>query len=397
MASEQERRTRRWRPKPRRGTLGTFAGVFTPSILTILGLILFLKTGYVVGAAGLGRALLIILLANSISVLTSISLSAVATNLRVKGGGDYYLISRTLGVQYGGALGIVLFLAQSVSVAFYAIGFGEVLTSILGRAGELGSRRRSRAVAVACLFVLAWLGADWATRFQYVVMVVLFAGIARSIVGRNSRLGHGQPAPEPRAGQRLVLLGAVRRLLPRGDRLHPGREHVRRPADPGKSLPRGTFLAVGISMLVYFSAALVFAAARPGAQLVAEDTTGDARDRDPARPGRRRCHRRHALVGAGLVSRGAANPAVAGERSRLSRFSTPSPRAAARRTTPDAACCSRTVIAFVTIGLGNIDAIAPVVSMFFLISYGLLNYATYSRPGRTAPPSAPASASFTPG
>ena len=101
-----------------KGTLGTFAGVFTPSILTILGIIFFLRLGYVVGNAGLGRTLLIITLANTISVLTTFSLSAIATNLKVKGGGDYYLISRTLGLEFGGAIGIVLFLAQSVSIAF---------------------------------------------------------------------------------------------------------------------------------------------------------------------------------------------------------------------------------------------------------------------------------------
>ena len=81
-----------------RGTLGTFAGVFTPSILTILGIILFLRLGYVVGNAGLAYALIILALANGISVLTTFSLSAIATNLKVKGGGDYYLISRTLGL-----------------------------------------------------------------------------------------------------------------------------------------------------------------------------------------------------------------------------------------------------------------------------------------------------------
>lgn len=74
--------------------LGWFGGVFTPSILTILGIILFRRLGFVVGSAGLGWALFMLLLATSISVLTSISLSAIATNRKVKGGGDYYLISR---------------------------------------------------------------------------------------------------------------------------------------------------------------------------------------------------------------------------------------------------------------------------------------------------------------
>ena len=94
-----------------KGTLGTFAGVFTPSILTILGIILFLRLGYVVGNAGLGITLVILLLANGISVLTSNSLSAISTNLKVKGRGDYYLISRTLGLEFGEAIGIVVFLA----------------------------------------------------------------------------------------------------------------------------------------------------------------------------------------------------------------------------------------------------------------------------------------------
>ena len=111
--------------RTRAGTLGTFRGVFTPSILTILGIILFLRLGYVVGSVGLRGALAIIALANVISVLTTFSVSAVATNLRVKAGGDYYVISRTLGLGFGGAIGLVLFLAQSISVGFYTIGFAE--------------------------------------------------------------------------------------------------------------------------------------------------------------------------------------------------------------------------------------------------------------------------------
>src|SRR5210317_1745827 len=158
------------------GTLGTFAGVFTPSILTILGIILFLRLGYVVGNAGLGLTLLILLLANGISVLTSVSLSAIATNLKVRGGGDYYLISRTLGLEFGGAIGIVLFLAQSVSVAFYAIGFGEVTASLLGWESQLAVQVIA-AAAILLLFGFAWAGADVATRLQFVIMAVLIAAL----------------------------------------------------------------------------------------------------------------------------------------------------------------------------------------------------------------------------
>jgi len=99
--------------RSRAGSLGTFGGVFTPSILTLLGLILFLRTGFVVGSGGLLRSLAILGVATSISLLTSLSLAAIATNRKVRGGGDYYLISRSLGAAYGGALGLVLFVATS--------------------------------------------------------------------------------------------------------------------------------------------------------------------------------------------------------------------------------------------------------------------------------------------
>ena len=98
--------------------LGTFSGVFTPSILTILGIILFLRLGYIVGTAGVAQTLIILVLANSISVLSSLSLAAISTNLQVKVGGIYYIISRTLGHAFGGAIGIVLFLAQAISIGF---------------------------------------------------------------------------------------------------------------------------------------------------------------------------------------------------------------------------------------------------------------------------------------
>jgi hypothetical protein len=133
--------------------------------------------GYVVGQAGLGRALLILAQANGISILTSLSLSAVATNLRIKRCGDYYLISRTLGHEFGSAIGLVMFLAQSISIGFYCIGFAEVFAVLLP--APLQTHPHFIATAAACLlFVFAWLGADWATRFQFVVMAVLVAALS---------------------------------------------------------------------------------------------------------------------------------------------------------------------------------------------------------------------------
>src|SRR5690606_17090658 len=87
-------------PAPPRG-FGTFGGVFTPCVLTILGVIMFLRFGQVVGEAGILRALLIVVLAKAITTCTALSLSAIATNTKVQGGGAYFLISRSLGVETG--------------------------------------------------------------------------------------------------------------------------------------------------------------------------------------------------------------------------------------------------------------------------------------------------------
>ena len=96
----------------RPGGLGTFGGVFTPSLLTILGVIMYLRFGWVVGNVGLAGTLAIVTLSTSITFLTALSIAAIATDQRVRTGGAYYMISRSLGIETGGAVGIPLYLAQ---------------------------------------------------------------------------------------------------------------------------------------------------------------------------------------------------------------------------------------------------------------------------------------------
>ena len=98
-------------------SLGTFIGVFTPSILTILGVILFLRIGWVVGHVGLVPALAVVVAANLITLATALSVSAIATNMHVGVGGAYYMISRSLGLELGGAIGVPLYLSQVRSTA----------------------------------------------------------------------------------------------------------------------------------------------------------------------------------------------------------------------------------------------------------------------------------------
>ncbi len=354
--------------------LGTFGGVFTPSILTILGIILFLRVGYVVGAAGVPRALLILFMANAISVLTSVSLAAIATNLRVGKGGDYYLISRTLGIQYGGALGLILFLAQSVSVAFYCIGFAEAVRDLLGSESATVLRLLA-ASSAALLFVLAWLGAEWATRFQYVVMAALVIALASFFYGGaqawTPEAVRGNLVPSSTAPFWAIfaiffpaVTGFTQGVSLSGDL-----------RDPSRSLPLGTFAAVGVSFVVYVVVVLLFAGALPGTVLV--NDLGSMR-RVSVIP---------ALVDLGVICATLSSAlasfmgaprilqAVAGDKifPGLGLFA----HGTGETQNPRRALLLAAAIAATVIAMGDLNAIAPLVSMFFLISYGLLNYATF--------------------
>jgi hypothetical protein len=92
---------------------GTFIGVFLPSILTVLGLIMYLRFGWVVGNLGLGLTLVVVLLANAITFITGLSASAIATNIKVGVGGVYYLVSRSLGLETGGAIGVAFYISRT--------------------------------------------------------------------------------------------------------------------------------------------------------------------------------------------------------------------------------------------------------------------------------------------
>lgn len=362
--------------------LGTFAGVFTPSILTILGIILFMRLGYVVGTAGLGQTLLILLIANSISVLTSISLSAIATNLTVKGGGDYYLISRTLGLEFGGALGLVLFLAQAVSVGFYCIGFGEVLAGLFGASHIVA--QLIALVAIAALFVLAWQGADWATRFQYAVMAILGLALLSFFIGGLLRwdsqlLASNWSAPENGAG--FWVLFAV--FFPAVTGFTQGVSMSGDLQNPGKSLPLGTFLAVGLSILVYFAAALVFAGNLPQDVL-----TSDYQSMN-------RVAFVSLLITAGVFAAtlssamasflGAPRILQSLASDKIFPFLNAFSKGAGPTNNPQRAVLLAGGIAVATVALGDLNLIAGVVAMFFLISYGLLNYATYFETRASSP------------
>lgn len=364
-------------------TLGTFGGVFTPSFLTILGIILFMRLGYVTGSAGLGYALVIVGLANAISIITSLSLAAISTNLKVKCGGPYYLISRTLGHEFGGSIGIVLYIAQSISIAFYCLGFGEALAIVLPE--PFNNPQLIAGLCVALLFVFAWLGADWATRLQYLVMVILIASLASFFIGGfihwdTQLLIDNFAAPSD--GPNFWFLFAL--FFPAVTGFTQGVNMSGDLKDPGVSLPLGTFLAVGISMVIYLATTVVLAGS-----LSLNDLTTDygAMNRVAIVPELILAGVLAATLSSAMASYlGAPRILQSIAVDRLFGFLLPFAEGHGPTRNPRRGVLLSTVIAAATIAVGQLNLIAPVVSMFFLISYGLINYATYFE-ARAASPS----------
>ncbi|KAF1943405.1 hypothetical protein EJ02DRAFT_453309 [Clathrospora elynae] len=124
-------------PRPVGGTdkLGTFAGVFVPVTLNVLSILMFLRFGFLLGQAGLIGIMGMLIAAYAINLLTTLSISAIATNGTVRGGGPYYLISRSLGPEFGGSIGIVYYLGSVFNTSLNAVGLIDCLTENFGTHG----------------------------------------------------------------------------------------------------------------------------------------------------------------------------------------------------------------------------------------------------------------------
>ena len=150
---------------------GTFDGVFLPSILTMLGAIMFLRVNYVTGSGGILGTLLILIAGVLIVLATALSISAISTNTPVKNGGVYFLISRTLGPGFGGSIGVTLFLAQGISIPFNILGFVEALCAdypILSPYYFWISMGTG-----LLLLLITFSGADFAMKFQFFIFLAL--------------------------------------------------------------------------------------------------------------------------------------------------------------------------------------------------------------------------------
>lgn len=379
---------------PTKNQFGAFGGVFTPAILTILGVIMFMRANFVVGQAGILGAVIILVIAKSITTSTSFSIAAISTNLHVRGGGSYFLISRVLGPEFGGSIGIGLFLALALSVPFYILGFTEALTSTFP---ELAPHFQNITLATALvMFGITFYGAGLAIKTQYLIMTFLFLSIIAFMGGAMTHFSPARFQDNLMPGYTLIeatqsaggsfsfwIIFAI--YFPAVTGIDAGVNMSGDLKDPGASIPRGTFSAVAVGFLVYFFQILICGGAWERQDLISRPFE---LLKDNALFGLTW------LVVAGVIAAtlsssmgsflGAPRVLQAVSRDRILGFLSYFAKGSIRGDEPRRALTLTLLITLaVLFWAGNesggtaLNAVAAVITMFFLYSYGMINLAAF--------------------
>jgi amino acid transporter len=242
---------------------GAFSGVFTPSILTILGVIMYLRLGWVAGVAGVTGIIAIILLAHVISFTTGLSISSIATDKKIKAGGIYYILSRSLGLPMGGSIGITLFVGTALSISLYIIGFTESFLSIptiQGWTEAIGlspdSLNTTRIIGTAVLIILviiAFISTEIAIKTQFLILTAIALSLISIFVGFFT---HSDLSPQmadidysPFKDFSFEVVFAV--FFPAVTGFTAGVAMSGDLKDPKKDIPKGTMWAIIIGFIVY--------------------------------------------------------------------------------------------------------------------------------------------------
>ncbi|MCA9838450.1 MAG: amino acid permease [Trueperaceae bacterium] len=345
--------------------LNAFGGVFTPSILTILGVIMYLRFGWVVANVGLWGSLAIVTISTSITFLTGLSISQIATDQRVRVGGAYYMISRSLGIEAGGAIGLPLYFAQALSVALYTIGFAESLALVFPALEP----RTIGLVTTVLVTLLALISAKTAIRAQYIIMVAIGLSLVSLAFGRPlSESLVAEPMPLEKASFWTVL--AV--FFPAVTGIMAGVNMSGDLKDPRRAIPLGTLASIGVSYVIYMLIPVLLVSRADPASLMADPLI-----------------MRHISFWGGAILLGvwgatlsSALGSILGAPRILQALARDGilPKSLAflgRGNGPDDEPRIGTVVtmllALIAVALADLNLIAPVLSMFFLTTYGVVN------------------------
>jgi solute carrier family 12 sodium/potassium/chloride transporter 2 len=346
---------------------GTFSGVFTPDLLCILGVIMYLRLGWVVGNTGLLGALAIIIMAKAVTICTGLSMSSITTNIKIGPGGAYSIISKSLGLEAGGSIGIPFYISQTLSVSLYIVGFTS---------GWIWAFPSHSPILVSLITWLLLLGisytsAHFAIKIQYGIMGIIGLSLLSFYLTPNN------PNPE------ITLLGnfgdggfwaSFAIFFPAVTGIMAGSNMSGELMNPRRSIPLGTLSSIGVAMIVYISLAYMSARFIPMGEL---QTNFTAMVDNALWPSLVLCGILAATFSSALASLVGAPRILSAlaEQKTVPFYKFFSAKSANNE--PRNATIFTGVIILVSILIGDLNALASLITMFFLITYGTLNLVVF--------------------
>lgn len=358
------------------------APVFFTAISTILGAILFLRFGYAVGTVGFWGVILIILIGHLVTIPTALAISELATNKRVEGGGEYFIISRSFGLNIGSTIGFSLFLSQAISVAFYVIAFTEAFQFFFEYLQSIGFSLPRQAISVPTMFLLGALilskGANLGVKALYFVVGVLAISIIAFFIGStNYEAPSGTFVPVVLHPESFFVVFAI--VFPAFTGMTAGVGLSGDLRNPAKSIPIGTIGGTLVGFIIY-----IFIIYKLSISASLSDLSSD-----------QLIMSKIAIGGIVLVPLGLAASTISSAlgsvmvaprtlQALAKDEAFPSKMAnkwlakgRAKDGEPFNASLVTCIIALVFVSLGNVNAVAEIISMFFLVTYGSLSLISF--------------------
>ncbi|XP_052008495.1 solute carrier family 12 member 1-like [Xyrauchen texanus] len=254
---------------------GWIKGVLVRCMLNIWGVMLFIRLSWVFGQAGIGLGMVVVLLSMVVTSVTCLSMSAICTNGVVRGGGAYYLISRSLGPEFGGSIGLIFAFANAVAVAMYVVGFAETVVDLLKENNAIIVDPTNDIRIVGCITVVLLLGItaagmEWEAKAQIVLLVILLVAIVNVFVGTvipstqdkrskgffnyRESIAKENFVPDFRSGENFFSVFAI--FFPAATGILAGANISGDLEDPQDAIPKGTLLAIFITGITYLGIAL---------------------------------------------------------------------------------------------------------------------------------------------
>jgi len=358
-----------------RKQFGTFGGVFTPTLLTILGVIMYLREGWIIGNAGLLGGLLIIVVGFGITLCTALAMSSITTNIRIGAGGAYAVIAQSLGLEVGGSVGIPRYLSQALAVTMYIFGFREGWLYIFPDHPAI----LVDIVTFTALYGIAYVSADFAIRVQYLIMAVIVGSLIS--IGMAAATGSMQysfqevqlwgdfvGSPENDfGGSSFWIVFAV--FFPATTGIMAGANMSGDLKDPKRSIPVGTLAAIGVSFVIYVLLAIWLARSATPQELTSNYTVMmDKAFWPPAvlagLLGATFSSALASMVGAGRILQAMGAHQVVPGSDWLSVL--------ADDGEPRHAMMVTGALIFGSLLVRDLNAIAPLITMFFLVTYAMI-------------------------